>query len=44
MAELIALHAIDQETARSLLEDAAAAAGLPPNEAAATVRSGLRHG
>jgi hypothetical protein len=44
MAELIALHAIDQEAARTLLEHAAAAAGLPPNEAAATVRSVLRHG
>jgi hypothetical protein len=44
MAELIALRAIDQETARALLEDAAAAAGLSRNEAAATVSSGLRHG
>jgi hypothetical protein len=44
MAEKVALHAIDQETARALLEEAAQAAGLRPNEAAATVRSGLRHG
>jgi hypothetical protein len=44
MAEKIALHAIDQETARARLEEAAQAAGLPPCEAATTVRSGLRHG
>jgi hypothetical protein len=43
MARKVALHAIDQETARDLLEEAAQAAGLQPNEAAATVRSGLRH-
>jgi hypothetical protein len=44
LAEKVSLHAISEETARALLEEAAQVAGLPAKEAAATVRSGLRHG
>jgi hypothetical protein len=44
MARKVALQTIDRDTARARLEEAAQAAGLPLNEAAATVRSGLRHG
>jgi hypothetical protein len=44
MAEKIAMHAIDPKEAHFLLEKAALQAGLSTSEAAATVRSGLRHG
>ena len=44
IAHRVAMHAIDPEKVRALLEEAALQAGLSANEAAATVRSGLRHG
>jgi hypothetical protein len=44
MAEKVEQRLIDSVTASNLLADAALQAGLAANEAAATVRSGLRHG